>query len=192
MQHARRQDTAGGTGGRSSVERLAPAVRDDADTAIADGATTDEITARIRARGGDCSRSAVGRYAKRVRDLIRRQHEVDRIAREWGRALGEHPEGDMGQLAIEVLRTQAVLAVAELDDRKATMAPEEIARLALALRRMEGADRLRIERERMRAKAAPRADGTVRRRGLSAETVAEMRRAIEGPHPGPPPEEVPP
>ena len=191
MQHARRQDTAGGTGGRSSVERLAPAVRDGVDTAIADGATTDEITARIRARGGDCSRSAVGRYAKRVRDLIRRQHEVDRIAREWARALGEHPD-DMGQLAIEVLRTQAVLAVAELDDRTATMAPEEIARLALALRRMEGADRLRIERERMRAKAAPRADGTVRRRGLSAETVAAMRRAIEGPHPGPPPEEVPP
>ena len=44
--------------GRSSVERLPPTLREAVDAAIADGATIDEITARIRAEGGACSRSA--------------------------------------------------------------------------------------------------------------------------------------
>ena len=50
--------------GRSSVAKLPPDVREAVDKAIADGATIDEITARIRAEGETCSRSAVGRYAK--------------------------------------------------------------------------------------------------------------------------------
>ena len=59
------------TGGRSSVDRLPDTLREAVDQAIADGATIDEITARIRAEGEDCSRSAVGRYTKNMRDLIR-------------------------------------------------------------------------------------------------------------------------
>ena len=49
------------------IARLPPALREAVDAAIADGATIDEITARIRAEGGTCSRSAVGRYTKNVR-----------------------------------------------------------------------------------------------------------------------------
>ena len=52
------------TGGRSSIDRLPDTLREAVDAAIADGATIDEITARIREGGEDCSRSAVGRYSK--------------------------------------------------------------------------------------------------------------------------------
>ena len=41
--------------------------------------------------GGACSRSAVGRYTKNVRDLIRQQQETDRGIEMWVRALGERP-----------------------------------------------------------------------------------------------------
>ena len=82
-----------GTGGRSSVDRLPDTLREAVDRAIADGATIDEITAHIRAGGEDCSRSAVGRYSKNVRDLIRRQRETDRTVKAWVQELGERPEG---------------------------------------------------------------------------------------------------
>ena len=59
------------TFGRSSIARLPPELREAVDTAIADGATIDEIADLIRGEGGACSRSAVGRYTKNVRDLIR-------------------------------------------------------------------------------------------------------------------------
>ena len=41
---------------RSSIERLAPDVREAVDTAIAEGATSDEIVERVGALGGACSR----------------------------------------------------------------------------------------------------------------------------------------
>ena len=64
MQNETRQTTSAAAFGRSSVARLPPALREAVDAAIADGATIDEITARIRAEGGACSRSAVGRYTR--------------------------------------------------------------------------------------------------------------------------------
>ena len=92
------------TGGRSSIDRLPDTLREAIDQAIADGATIDEITARIRADGEQCSRSAVGRYAKDMRDLIRKQQETDRTVKAWVDALGERPEGQAGLILIETLQ----------------------------------------------------------------------------------------
>ena len=75
MQNQTQQTTTAAAFGRSSIARLPPTLREAVDKAIADGATIDEITARIRAEGGACSRSAVGRYTKNVRDLIRLERE---------------------------------------------------------------------------------------------------------------------
>ena len=104
--------------GRSSVARLPPELREAVDAAIADGATIDEITARIRADGGTCSRSATGRYVKNVRDLIRQQQEADRGIEMWVRALGERPEGRAGLVLIETLRTLTLSSLADLSRRE--------------------------------------------------------------------------
>ena len=197
MQNENERATAGGggRGGRSSVERLPSAVRDAVAAAIEDGATIDEVTAGIRALGGDCSRSAVGRHVKQVRALTRRQHEVDRCAETWVRTLGERAEGRSGLIALEALRSLALLTVgalcekaekAEKEEEAEEVPAEEIARLALALRRIEGADRLRIERERAVAGAGAggepvsRATEIRRQGGLSDDAVFLLRQAIEG------------
>ena len=91
MQNETPKTSTAATFGRSSVARLPPELREAVDAAIADGATIDEITALIRGEGGACSRSAVGRYAKDMRDLIRQQQETDRGIEMWVRALGERP-----------------------------------------------------------------------------------------------------
>ncbi len=183
MQNETRQTTTAATFGRSLIARLPPTLREAVDAAIADGATIDEITARIRAEGGACSRSAVGRYVKNVRDLIRQQQEADRANEAWVRALGERTEGSAGLILIETLRTLTLSALADLSRREEPVSTEELARLALVLRRIEGTDKLRLERERAAAKAARAAPGAGQapvRKGLSPEAVAAIREVVEG------------
>ena len=153
------------------------------DAAIADGATIDEIADLIRGEGGACSRSAVGRYTKNVRDLIRQQQETDRANEMWVRALGERAEGRAGLILIETLRTMTLSTMAELSQRETPPTPEELGRLALVLKRIEGTDKLRLQREQAAAKEARAAAGAGQapvRKGLSPEAVAAIREAVEG------------
>ena len=183
------EDRPIGTGGRSSVDRLPDTLREAVDQAIADGATIDEITARIREGGEDCSRSAVGRYAKNMRDLIRQQQETDRVIKAWVQELGERPEGGTGLFLIETLRTMTLATMAALSGRDEPASLQEISRLSLILKRMEATDKLRREGERAekaaseKRKAEKAAEKTERQGGLSAETVAAIREAVEGPRP---------
>ena len=118
MQNETRQTTTAAAFGRSSIARLPPTLREAVDAAIADGATIDEITARIRAEGGACSRSAVGRYVKNMRDLIRQQQEADRANEAWVRALGARAQGRAGLILIETLRTLVLSTLADLSRRE--------------------------------------------------------------------------
>ena len=110
MQNETPKTSTAATFGRSSIARLPPELREAVDAAIADGATIDEIADLIRGEGGACSRSAVGRYTKNVRDLILRQQETDRANEMWVRALGERAEGRAGLILIETLRTMTLSA----------------------------------------------------------------------------------
>ena len=192
MQNETPKTSTAATFGRSSIARLPPELREAVDAAIADGATIDEIADLIRGEGGACSRSAVGRYTKNVRDLIRQQQETDRANEMWVRALGERAEGRAGLILIETLRTMTLSTMAELSQRETPPTPEELARLALVLKRIEGTDKLRLQREQAAAKAARAAPGAGQapgqappRKGLSPEAVAAIREVVEG-RPRPP------
>ena len=192
MQNETPKTTTAATFGRSSIARLPPELREAVDAAIADGATIDEIADLIRGEGGACSRSAVGRYTKNVRDLIRQQQETDRGIEAWVRALGERTEGRAGLILIETLRSLTLAALADLSGREEPVSTAELARLALVLRRIEGTDKLRLQREQAAAKAARAAPGAGQapgqappRKGLSPEAVAAIREVVEG-RPRPP------
>ncbi len=179
-----------GTGGRSSIDRLPDTLREAVDAAIADGATIDEITERIRAEGGDCSRSAVGRYTKNMRDLIRQQQETDRTIEAWVDALGERPEGGAGPILIETLQTMVLATVSAMSARDEPASLQELDRLSHILKRIESTEKLRKDRERAaekekaeKAKSAGRAKG---QGGLSPEAVAIIRAEVEGRAPPPP------
>ena len=188
MQNETQETTTAATVGRSSIARLPPELREAVDAAVADGATIDEITALIRGEGGACSRSAVGRYTKNVRDLIRQQQETDRGIEAWVRALGDRAQGRAGLILVETLRTMTLSTLAELSKREEPATPEELSRLSLVLKRIEGADKLRLQREQAAAKAARAAPGAGQappRKGLSPEAVAAIREAVEGRPPPP-------
>ena len=186
MQNEARQTTPAAAFGRSSIKRLPAELREAVDQAIADGATIDEITARIRAEGETCSRSAVGRYAKNMRELIRQQQETDRTIKAWVDALGERPEGGAGRILIETLQTMVLATMADLSAREEPVSTEELARLSHILRRIEATEKLRKDRERAAEKAAKDADRAKRQGGLSPEAVAIIRAEVEGRPPPPP------
>ena len=177
------------------IARLPPELREAVDAAIADGATIDEVTALIRGEGGKtCSRSAVGRYAKDMRDLIRQQQETDRGIEMWVRALGERPEGRAGLILIETLRTLTLSALADLSRREERRRRRKS---SPACRWFSGASRAptssALQREQAAAKAAakaaaraaPGAGQAPGRKGLSPEAVAAIREVVEG-RPRPP------
>ncbi len=178
------RSTASEMGGRASAEPAPAAIQDALAAAIEDGATTDEIVARVRARGGggDCPHSAKGSWAERMDGLICLQRETVRFAEEWERTRDPRAEGLSALIAIETLRTLALRTMAELSAREEPVVTEDLGRLALALHRIESADRLRIEREQAAADAAaPHAGLAARAASMThAERVETVRRALEG------------
>ena len=126
---------------------------------------------------GPRSPAAVGRNAGWMQDLIEQQKEVDRAARTWAGRLGEGAAGRTSLLAIEMLRALWLRCAVGLVEREEPVKAGEIASLALTLRRIEDADKLRRERERTAADAAA---GAAQDGGLTAETVFAIRRAAEG------------
>ena len=145
--------------------------------AIEGGATVGEIVARVRARGGEGPGSAAP-----MDGLIGLQRETDRFAEEWERTREPGAEGLSALIAIETLRTLALRTMAELGAREEPVATEDLGRLALALNRIESADRLRIEREQAAADAAAAHAGAAARAAsmTHAERVETVRRAMEG------------
>ena len=186
--------TADAMGGGSSDEPLPAAIQDAVAAAIEDGATMDEIVARVRAGDGESSdsiprtrrcaraRPDEGRWAEPMQGLICLQRVTDRFAEEWARAREPGAEGRSALIAIETLRTLALRTLAELGAREEPVSTEDLARLALALHRIESADKLRIEREQAAADAAPAHAGPAARAAsmTHAERVETVRRAMEG------------
>ena len=174
--------TADAMGGGSSDEPLPAAIQDAVAAAIEDGARLDEIVSRVRSRDGESSRSAEGRHAERMDGLICLQREADRFAEEWVRSREPGAEGRSALIAIETLRSLALRTMAALGAREEPVPTEDLGRLALALHRIESADRLRIEREQVAADAAAAHDGAAARAAsmTHAERVETVRRAMEG------------
>ena len=156
MTHKRTNGTAGGMSGRASAETRLPALSDD-----------------------HRSRAAIGRSAKLVRDLIGLRSEAERAAERLAGALEGRVEGRTSLLLIETLRMMVLNCVASLSEREEPVTTEELACLALILKRIEDTDKLRRERERKHAKAASRAGDAAQPGGLSPETVFAIRRAVE-------------
>ena len=118
-----------------------------------------------------------------MQGLICLQRETDRFSEEWVRTREPGAEGLSALIAIETLRTLALRTMAELGAREEPVPTEDLGRLALALRRIESADRLRIEREQAAADAAAAAHAGPAARAASmthAERVETVRRALEG------------
>lgn len=178
-------------GKKSSIETLDPAVRVGIDGLLKVGRfTLDEILEQIRNEFPQAevpSRSALGRYSQRFDEIGKRMRESREVAKVWADRLGNEPQGDIGKLVMELLRTLSFDAVLELqepdEDGKVNLDPKAINTLALAMQRLEAAGKWNLQREQAmrealvgevetKLKAAPRK--------LDADSLELVRRAIRG------------
>ena len=132
--------------GRSSIERLPPEILAAVHRAIREGATIDEVVRRIRARGGTCSRSAVTRYVRRTREVLRRGSAAAGLADSWLHATGGRPEDGTERSSRETLKTLALRAAVALQDSGEPPTVDQVAALVLAMRRIEDVDKTTADR----------------------------------------------
>lgn len=175
-------------GRKSTVKQLPDQVRTLVDRLVReDRATIDQIVGKLEELlGNDApSRSSVGRYVKHTREQMQRYREAQELAKVWVGKLEEEPEGDVGRLLSEMLRTVAFQQLAAAGDEGAQIKTKEISMLAGAMRDLASADKITMDRElRIRQEVAKQAadvaDKAAKRHGLTGDAAAEIRREILG------------
>jgi hypothetical protein len=171
---------------KSSISTLDPAIRKAVDEAVRLGRhTIDEITDLIKDLGGEVSRSAVGRYVKSAKDQMQRYAQAQEIAKMWVGKLEQEPDGDVGRLLTEMLRTVAFSTVSTMGDDDEGASAQEVMFLAKALKELASADKISADRamaikREVIKQAAEKAGETGASEGLSAETVNRIKAGILG------------
>jgi polyhydroxyalkanoate synthesis regulator phasin len=174
---------------RSKIERLDPRIREVVDQLIRDGrATIDEIVDRLREMIGDeaPSRTAVGNYAQRARKQMARYREAQEVAKVWIGKLDQEPDGDVGRLLSEMLRTVAFQTLGELGSRAdGDVEASEVMLLARAIKDLASADKLSADREiRIRREIAKKVedvvDETAKAQGMSEDQARFWREKVLG------------
>lgn len=174
-------------GRQSAIRKLDPRIRDAVDTAIREGrATIEDVVAIIRSMGGDASRSAVGRYKQQAEAQMARYREAQEVAKVWIGKLQADPEGDVGRLLAEMLRTTAFSTLGDMD----AASPQDLMFLGKALKDLASADKLTADRILLvRREAAKEAaekikavEGEVKsgKRVLDLDTLKRIREEIYG------------
>ena len=169
------------------LDRLPDELKDLISDLLRRGWTKTEITealnSELESRGEDpVSRFAVNRYTTRMLAEGRRMREAHEAAAAWARQIGPIPEGDLGAYMLDLVRTLAIdhmhLAA---DDQDGDPDLDQVTKMALAIKRLEEAHRETDRRlEAAKRRAADEAGKVARGAGLSADTEAAIRAAIEG------------
>lgn len=136
------------------------------------------------------SKSAVNRYDLQMRDVGERLRQSREVADRWINKLGAAPQGQVGNLINEILRTlsfDVTLFMQEgtLDAETAPAVVGMLKDLALTTMRLEKAANLNVEREKEIRKqateaAANVAEKTLAGQGMSRDSIDTIKREILG------------
>lgn len=176
---------------QSSIDRLPEDIREKLHDLLRDPRVTQlEATARINAileegmHPERLSKSAVNRYALRMQEVGAKLRQSREIASMWIGKLGAEPQGEVGKLLNEMVRTLAFevtmkLAEGDIDE----VEPKMIKELATGIHRLEQAAeknaKLEAEiRKQARDQAAKAMESEARKQGASAATIDALRSAI--------------
>lgn len=178
---------------KSSITQLPPEIREELDKLLReDRFTIEQVVLHLQSLGANVSRSAVGRYHKRFDEIGKRMRESREIAAVWAQKIGSEPQGDIGRVVMEMLRTLAFDVTLDLTEEdgetgqaKALAQPGAIGALALAMQRLESATKTSFERELKARKvaleeAAKVVEKIASKGGMSAKTRDEIKAGILG------------
>jgi hypothetical protein len=191
-------------GRKSKVSALPAPVLEEVDRLLGSGRyTLDQICAHLRALStqGDIapealpSRSALGRHAKNYAEVARQMRQTQEVAAAWRRDLLANPEGDVGQLLIQMLETQTFGAMVQMAEAAGQSdeapAADELELLSRVVKNAAQADTLNAKRFlTLRAEAKREAAEEFKRRldelaaqagpgnGIDLRTLEEAQRML--------------
>lgn len=185
---------------RSTIKRLPPEIREQIGTLLGEGRTLDEILAHLRELGAsDVSRSALGRYKKRLDRVGEKLRHSREVAEALIAKLGTGPESKALRLNVELMHGLLMdLALNANEEGEAgedgeakpvTLDPQAAMWLSKALDHLSRASKTDADlvgkiREQAEAEArkaaAETAVAAARKGGLSAESADAIRREILG------------
>lgn len=184
----------------SSIEQLPPDILEQLQALLRDPRVTQlEATRRINAileeegRPDRVTKSAVNRYDLKMREVGERLRQSRQVAEMWIGKLGAAPQGQIGHLINEILRTLAFDMTLQLQDDAAVAIDAEaragvigmLKELSLTVQRLELAASTNVKRETEIRKqaatdAADAAEKTLASAGMSRESIADIKREILG------------
>ena len=180
----------------STVEQLPPDILERLQELLRDPRVSQlqavaEINAVLKGMGGrPVSKSAVNRYAVKMDKVGEKLRQSREVAEMWIAKMGAQPQGQVGHLINEMLRTMAFDLTIRLQESELTAEsmPEVIdmlKHLSLSVVRLERAASENVKREQeikeqARQEAADVAEKVAKNGGLSSDSVQEIRRAILG------------
>lgn len=150
----------------------------------------DKINAVLASQGHSdrLSKSAVNRYSMRMAEVGRRLQERHQVADMWVGKFGRLPQGQLGQLIIQMVHGLAFdagvqLSEAPLDVEAMPATVRMLKDLAQTLEKTERAASLNAARERdIRQQAAEQAASvaaaSAKKAGLSKDTIKTIRRDV--------------
>lgn len=182
---------------QSSIDRLPSDILEQLQELLRNPRVTQlEATARINeilAEEGEdtrVSKSAVNRYDLSMRQAGEKLQQSREIAKMWIGKLGAAPQGQVGNLVNEVLRTLAFdlslkLQDAELTEESIPDVIHNLKALSLAVQRLEASSTMNVKREKeIRAQALEAAANAVEdeamAQGMSADQADFWRRKVLG------------
>lgn len=182
---------------QSSIDRLPDDVREALQELLRDPRVTDlEATARINevlekdGHPDRLSKSAVNRYALRMREVGRKLEESRETAKMWIGRLGHEPAGEVGKLVNEMVRTLAfrvVMRASEEEDEDISV--DDLKSLAISVHRLEQAAeknaaveaKIRQQaRQEAIQEAAAHVEETARQMGQTADQAQFWREKVLG------------
>lgn len=178
----------------SSIDRLPPDILEQLQTLLRDPRVTQlEATRQINAileRDGHperVSKSAVNRYSQRMEEVGARLRQSREMAAMWIGKLGAAPQGEVGKLLNEMIRTLAFEATMSAAESEEPVPPSVINKLALAVQRLEAASSINEKREaEIRARAREEAAAKLEEKvgettgAIPAERLREIIREAYG------------
>ncbi|MBP2301296.1 DUF3486 family protein [Azospirillum picis] len=184
---------------RSTLDRLPKEIREELGRLREDGWTIDELLHKLqelRAAGRhdlDVSRSAVGRYVQGMDKVGEQLRQSRAMAEALVRQLGDEPDTKVARLNIELghslimnLMTGMAGGGTEGDDgQPVQLDPEQVMFLTSSIQKLASARKTDAELIlRLQTEADKRAiaamEATAKRKGLSADTIADIKKDFLG------------
>jgi hypothetical protein len=174
---------------KSTIQQLDPRLQEALNELLREGRhTLDDILtklAELNAGKAPVSRSALGRYAARAEEQMKRYREAQEVAKVWVDKLESEPNGDVARLIPEMLRSVAFQTLGSIGEREESAGAQEVMFLAKAVKDLASADKLTTERiltirQEVAKRAAVEAVKQAKASGLSDEAADLIRQKILG------------